>query len=490
MPVGFVGRSRELALLRKRLDRVVETGRGTALAIRGRRQVGKSRLVQEFCDRAGAPYFFFTATKGASPVEAVAAFTAELRESPLPRERDLIPDLATGNWPDALRLLASALPDTPSIVVLDELPWLAEQDSLFDGALQTAWDRLLATRPVLLLLLGSDPHMMERLTAYDRPFYGRADNLVLGPLNPAETGQALGLDAPDAIDAHLVSGGLPGILRAWPHATPALAFLQQECADPSSSLFGVPGASLLAELPQPDQSRRVLEAVGAGERTHANIAAVAGSRDGALPSGVLSPLLRRLTGEKHILEVEHPLSTQPGKPALYRIADSNLRLYLAVLRQAEAQVRRGRPDAAYRLIERRWTAWRGKAVEPLIREALELAAAAGTLPWPDAQAVGGWWNRQFNPEIDLVGADHSPVATRIHFTGSIKWLGTPFDQHDLATHHAAAAQIPGHTPGSTGTVIVSLSGISNTIDARSVEVVWGPGDVVDAWAWETTPPVR
>src|SRR6202011_490026 len=115
---------------------------------------------------------------------------------------------------------AGALPDSPSVVVLDELPWLAEQDSLFDGALQTAWDRLLAPRPVLLLLLGSDLHMMERLTAYDQPFYGRADNLVLGPLSPAETGAALGLQPADAIDAHLVSGGLPGILRAWPHATP------------------------------------------------------------------------------------------------------------------------------------------------------------------------------------------------------------------------------------------------------------------------------
>lgn len=481
MAAGFVGRDRELALLRKRLERVNASGRGTALAIRGRRQVGKSRLVQEFCDHAQVPYFFFTATKGASPVEAVAAFTAELRDSALPREPALLPSLETGSWPDALRVLASALPSTPSVVVLDELPWLAEQDDLFDGALQTAWDRLLALRPVFLLLLGSDLHMMARLTAYDRPFYGRADNLVLGPLNPAEVGTALSLEPGDAIDAHLVSGGLPGILRAWPHATPALAFLEQESADPASAVFGVPAASLLAEFPQPDQARRVLEAVGAGERTHANIAATAGSRQGALPSGVLSPLLHRLTEEKHVLVAEHPLSTQPGKPALYRIADSNLRLYLAVLRQAEEQARRGRPDAAYRLIERRWTAWRGKAVEPLIREALELAAAEGALPWPGTQAVGGWWTRRFDPEIDLIGADRSPVATRILFTGSVKWLGTPFDHHDLATHHAAAVQVPGYEPDGTGTVIASLSGVANTIDARSADIVWGPAEVVGAW---------
>lgn len=481
MAVGFVGRGRELALLDKRIERVAESGRGAALAIRGRRQVGKSRLVQEFCDRARMPYFFFTATKGASPVEAVAAFSRELRDSVLPREPGLLPMLENGSWPDALRMLASALPDTPSVVVLDELPWLAEQDDLFDGALQTAWDRLLSPRPVLMLLLGSDLHMMARLTAYDRPFYGRADNLVLGPLNPAETGTALGLDAADAIDAHLVSGGLPGILRAWPHATPALDFLAQESADPASPVFGVPAASVLAEFPQPDQSRRVLEAVGAGERTHANIAATAGSRDGALPSGVLSPLLRKLTEEKQILAIEHPLSTQPGKPALYRIADSNLRLYLAILRQAEEQARRGRPDAAYALIQRRWTAWRGKAVEPLIREALELAAADGALPWPDTQAVGGWWNRRFNPEIDLIGADRSPVATRIHFTGSIKWLGTPFDHHDLAAHQTAAAHVPGHTPGQTGTVIVSLSGIGPGFRRDAVDVLWGPHEVVETW---------
>jgi hypothetical protein len=39
------------------------------------------------------------------------------------------------------------LPDSPSIVVLDEYPWLAEQDDIFDGALQAAWDRLLSQRP-------------------------------------------------------------------------------------------------------------------------------------------------------------------------------------------------------------------------------------------------------------------------------------------------------------------------------------------------------
>lgn len=165
----------------------------------------------------------------------------------MPRDRGLVAAEPTASWPDAFRVLAAVLPDSPVAIVLDELPWLAEQDEIFDGALQTAWDRLLSRRPVLLLLLGSDLHMMERLTAYDRPFFGRADNLLLGPLNPAEVGDALSLAAADAIDAYLLSGGLPGVLRAWPDGVPALEFAERECADPASSLFGAPESALLAE---------------------------------------------------------------------------------------------------------------------------------------------------------------------------------------------------------------------------------------------------
>jgi AAA+ ATPase superfamily predicted ATPase len=481
MAIPFVGRSAELNLLRKRIERVRTTGAGTAVAIRGRRQVGKSRLVQEFCDREQLPYLFFTATKGASAVEGVTAFLSELRESSLPADSELVPVDGAAGWPDAFRVLAAILPGTPCVVVLDELPWLAEQDPVFDGALQTAWDRLLSSRPVLLLLLGSDLHRMERLTAYDRPFYGRADTFVLGPLNPAETGQALGLAATDAIDAHLVSGGLPGIIRAWPHGTPALDFIAEECADPASPLFNVPESSLMAEFPAPDQAKRVLEAVGSGDRTHANIAATAGSQSGALPSGAVTPLLRRLVDEKRVLAVDAPLSVKPGKPALYRVADSNLRLYLTALRAAQEQTRRGRPEAAFRLVQRRWAAWRGRAVEPLIRESLELAAASGELPWPDVEAVGGWWNRQFRPEIDLVGADRAPVAQRLFFAGSVKWLNGPFDQHDLAALQQGAPQVPGFLPGTTGLAVVSLSGVADGLDTTGIGLVWGPEHVVAAW---------
>lgn len=66
----FVGRRRELETLNRELPRRVKSGVGGARAgscvmLRGRRRVGKSRLVERFAERSGVPFLFFAAT-GAS----------------------------------------------------------------------------------------------------------------------------------------------------------------------------------------------------------------------------------------------------------------------------------------------------------------------------------------------------------------------------------------------------------------------------------------
>lgn len=472
----FVGRSRELARLTGRLEAIRERGKGIAVTLRGRRQVGKSRLVQELCDRSGLPYVYLTAFKGASPGESIQRFLSDIRESSL-QEAGGIEALAAEDWIGLFRALDDLVTDTPALIVIDEVPWLAEQDDTFDGALQLAWDRYLSRKPVLLCLLGSDLHMMERLTAYDRPFYGRADNMRLDPLNPVDTAAATGLEGADAVEAHLLSGGLPGILSRWPNGVPPLEHLRGQISDPASPLVGVPESTLLAEFPSPDTRRRALEAIGPGDRTQRSISAAAGG----MASGTLAPVLRELATVKLVISRNEPLSTRPGKPTLFHVADSNLRWYLAMGRDAQAHARRGRGAQAFGVIERRWSSWRGRAVEPLVRESLEMAALAGRLPWEDVEVVGGWWNRGFDPEIDLVGADRAPVAKAIRFAGSVKWLQGPFDGRDLTALERSAPTIPGFEPAEAGLVVVSRSGLSDRVDRDRIGVAWGPGDLLDAW---------
>ncbi len=70
-----------------------------------------------------------------------ADFAATLAQSLLPGAEP-VAGRQSQDWNHALRWLAPAVPeDSPGIAVMDEVPWLVEQDQEFEGVLQTVWDR-------------------------------------------------------------------------------------------------------------------------------------------------------------------------------------------------------------------------------------------------------------------------------------------------------------------------------------------------------------
>ncbi|MFJ3840147.1 ATP-binding protein [Streptomyces sp. NPDC090054] len=474
----FKGRSADLDQLTRQLGLVVSgTGatRGQAVTVTGRRRVGKSRLVQEFCDRSGLPYVVFQATRGRNAVAERADFASTLAHSPLPGA-ELVAGLQASDWNQALRSLAVAIPDdVPSIAVLDEVPWLVEQDGEFEGALQTVWDRHLSAKPVLLILVGSDMSVMEALQSYGRPFFGRAAKMTVQPLHLADVQAMTGLDAAETVDALLITGGFPEIVQSWRPGMGRRDFLREAVSNPLAPLLVAGELSLLGEFPEASHSRAILEAVGSGERTFSTIAAQAGGA-GALPSGTLSPLLNTLLA-KRVLAADLPLSVKAdSKNKRYRIADPYLRFWLAFLQRGIPLIERGRGDLALERIERSWTTWRGRAVEPVVRESL-----LRLLPdemWPQTEAVGGWWNRQNNPEIGLIGADREPVAGQVHFIGSVKWLESqPFGRREYDALVRDMLAVPGAEPG-TALVAVSRCGVE---DGLPLAAHWGPEDLVRAW---------
>ncbi|HEX4724288.1 MAG TPA: DUF234 domain-containing protein [Pseudonocardiaceae bacterium] len=467
----FVGRQHELRILQDELTGITAASDddrpGRCLLVRGRRRVGKSRLIETFVDRAGVPSLFFTAT-GAATASELERFRQDAQESPLPA-RDLLVAGDPNDWSDALRLLAAALPDaTPCIVVMDELPYLMDEGHTFEGQLRRAWDRYLSRKPVLFVLIGSDLAMMEALNSYQRPFHQRGREMVIGPLNPLDLADMLGLDPADAFDAALVTGGLPLICGDWRPGQDLWDFLDQSLTNPTSPLLVSAERSLAAEFPEHTQARAILTVIGAGERTFTNIAKAAGG----LAATSLQRSLLTLT-DKRIVAADLPLSTRPSKDRRYRIADPYLRFWLRFLAPAMAEIERGRGDLTRQRIRRDWTAWRGRTVEPLVREALARRLPDDDLP--AAPAIGGYWTRTNDIEIDIVGADRGPTAGTLLFAGSIKWLErSPFDHRDLATlfrHRAALTSEP------LPAIAVSRNGFScDGLDAR-----YGPNDLIEAW---------
>jgi AAA+ ATPase superfamily predicted ATPase len=469
--MDFVGRSDELKALNWTLAQVRKaiSGRapGQCLQMRGRRRIGKSSLVEEFIRRSKVPAVFHTASRAPAGQELLSFWQA-VTDSNLDN-RQLAADVQPADWAAALRTLATLVPDDKAtIIVIDEVPYLIDSVPGFESILQRAWDTQLSRKPVLLILVGSDLAMMEALNQYDRPFHQRGREMVVGPLNPLDLANLLGLKPAEAFDAYLITGGLPLNCLEWDKGEDLWSYLEKAVTNPLSALTVSAERSLAAEFPQGAQPRQVLSVIGSGERTFGNIANAAGG----LASSSLTRALEILT-HKRMVAAETPISTRPSKERRYRLADPYLRFWLNFIEPHQVLIERRRADLVLTRIKASWTAWRGRAIEPILRESIARLLPSQGLP--DTPAIGSYWTRTNDIEVDIVGADRAPLAKQLLFVGSIKWLETAkFDARDLAAlqrHRLVLTDDP------VPLVAVSRSGVS----CKGLDASFGPAELLSAW---------
>ena len=448
------------------------------VTIRGRRQVGKTWLVEEFIERVGAPRLFFAASHQTEERE-LALFAVALSASSLP-SATIAAGTTFGTWQAALVNAASGSdPANPSIIVLDEFPYLlgsTEQSRrAVLGAIQSAWDRTLSKQPVLLVLVGSDQAMMEMITAPQQPLYQRPSREIhVPPLSPVEAAQLSGLTGADALDSYLVTGGFPKVVRAKMGRT-LRTFLLEQLADDGTPLVTTGRQLLDSELVGATQARTILSVIGEGFRKRTDIAGEVG-----VDAHNLKPPLDFLVDQKRVIEGRRPLSTATSRDTRYEIVDPYLRFFTRFIDRNRGEIERGLGRVVAETVLRDWSIYRGKAIEALVREAIEALLPDSRLP--RTSAVGAFWTPDNAVEVDLVGADRrQPPTTRITFVGSVKWRENKLlDRHDYEALVTAATRIPG-AGSETPTIGVSRSG-ADTDAITMFDVVLGPEELLAAWA--------
>lgn len=476
MPMAtFVGRDSEMAALQAELDRTRRTGGGRFVWMRGRRRVGKSRLVQEFCDRSQARYCFYQAPRRPH-AEALADFVETAAHSTL-AAAETFESVTYDSWPAALRAAArGATASDPAVVVIDELPYLTELDPGFAADLQKAWDRALERSPVLLVCVGSDVRMMEDLVGERSPLHGRPTReLRIAPLSPAAVAAITAAPgAADAIDRYLIVGGFPLLAASWPRSAGLRDFLEEALADDQTPFATTALRIIASEFERELQAARVIEAIGHGETAYSRIQ----SRSG-VKGNTLTDALAVLIEAKRLVAKKLPYSVPPGKTAAkYTVIDPYLRFWLRFVGPHMAELSRGRPDLVVDRIIRGWSAYRGRAVEPVVREAVErlLADAALSGRLGGVRHVGSWWRRDHSVEVDLVGGD-APEPTRIGFIGSIKWHESePFAASDMRELASNRDRVPGAAEAKL--VAVSRTAVKGGV---ATDAAFGPADLLAAW---------
>jgi hypothetical protein len=94
---------------------------------------------------------------------------------------------------------------------------------------------------------------------------------------------------------------------------------------------------------------------------------------------------------------------------------------------------------------------------------------------PAAPAIGGYWTRSNDVEIDIVGADREFVARQLLFLGSVKWLETAqFDDHDLVELQRHRDRV---TSEPVPLIAVSRSGTAT----NRADAAFSPEGLLAAW---------
>ena len=396
--------------------------RATLGVVSGRRRQGKSYLLQALAQETGGLYFAAT--------EAIEAESLRLFADALVRHTREPIEQPFRDWNDAIRHLLTQFTETPTLVVLDEFPFLSRVSPALPSIIQRELGPGGAgTRSrVRLILCGSAMSVMGGLLSGRAPLRGRAGlELVVQPFRYRKAADFWGITDPHlALRVHSIVGGTPAygseFVRGDAPAGPDDfdAWVRRTVLNPQTPLFRE-ARYLLAEeadIREPALYHSVLAAIATGNATNGGIANYIGRR-----SDELSHPLTVL--EDAALIVREPDLFRSGR-ATYRIAEPLITFYEAIMRRRWPELELGLADAVWAAAQRTFsTQVAGPHFEEICRSFATLSGADlfGELPAEVGHGVinDAGAREQLQVDVAVLADPASGSSRRILSLGEVKW---------------------------------------------------------------------
>lgn len=202
----FFGREAELS----KLDDVWNREGFQFVAVWGRRRVGKTSILQEFCKRRKAILFPASASDLRTNLERLTEATAGvlMPGMPLPPFTD---------FRNAMLFISSFSKTERLALVIDEYPYLVGKNQSIQTDLQNLMHHELSDTNLMIVLAGSSMSFMEhQVLGYESPLYGRRTaQIEVEPFTYRETCGFLRDYSPeDCLTAYAVTGGSPRTCRS------------------------------------------------------------------------------------------------------------------------------------------------------------------------------------------------------------------------------------------------------------------------------------
>lgn len=331
----FIGRQEEL----KKLLDLSKKKSASFIVVRGRRRIGKSRLIEEFGKYFDKFYSFegLAPEEGVTPQDQLEEFSRQMAQqfnAPYARYND---------WSDALWAVGERIKTGKVLLLFDEISWMGMSEPTFLSKIKNFWDKHLKKNDRLIFVVcGSASAWIEKNILSSTGFVGRISyTLTLEelPLSDCKQFWPKNIAAFEKLKVLAVTGGIPKYLEEIDTKLPAEENIKQLCFSR--------GAILVEEFKQIFSDlflrdslfyKKIIEVLVTGAKERNEICEILKID----PGGRISEYLTELELAGFITRdfTWNISSSVDSKLSKYRLCDNYLRFYLKYIDKNLSKINR------------------------------------------------------------------------------------------------------------------------------------------------------
>ena len=310
----FIGRGTEL----EELNRLYSKDSFEMAVIYGRRRVGKTYLINEFCKNKLNIFYVAIEQNNKGALESFSEKVLEI----LPAASSFIDVFIS--WEKAFEYIADQSKNQRIILAIDEYPYIATGNQSISSVLQKVIDTKFLTSKLFLILCGSSMSFMEnQVLGYKSPLYGRRTaQLKIEPFDYIDSRKFFPqYSMIDQILAYGIVGGIPQYLSNLSKEGSLMDGIYYNYFIKDGHLFEETASILKQELREPATYNSIITAVANGANRLNEIATKTGEESNKC-SKYLSTLI-----DLHIVKKEYPLGVEVSRNGIYSLCDNMFKFW-------------------------------------------------------------------------------------------------------------------------------------------------------------------
>jgi len=404
----FVNRNEELNYLEK----LSNEKDARLLIVYGRRRIGKTELLKQFCK--DKKHLFFSSDLSFEQ-EQLRQFSEKIYQ--LTKDA-FLQTQAFNSWEALLRYIFDHLIKSTPLIIIDEFPYLCMSNRALPSILQKIWDEKAKESNIFLILCGSYMSFMEKeILGHKSPLFGRRDGQIFLPALNFDhlTDFTPSLSKEKRIYVYSVLGGTPAYLMRFNVEKTLEQNIKDGILNKNASLYSEPRFLLMEELREPAVYFSLLKAIAFGKTRLNEIAQETGLFDKHKVNKYLT-VLRELGIIKRDVPVTEDKPDKSRK-GIYVLNDPFFRFWFRYVFPYISYLEEGDIDYVWReKIEPTLDGFVGFIFEDIGIQKLKSLNKDNKLPFK-AQNIGRWWNGK--EEIDIIASD----GKRAIIFCECKWSG-------------------------------------------------------------------